>query len=137
MQTGRKHRTQMKTAEIAALEARIRLVCDPEIASHAAERMQEKRVSGQEIANCIKWGQAIEIHNEAGELRAVVRHAYGKPKVAVCVVISLETGVVVTTWKNAGNDNHKTLNVFAYQWTVNVASLLAPAAVLYSPASSR
>ena len=120
----RKHRQQMKAAEITALEARIHQVCSPELAGHAAQRMEQKSVSAQEITNCLRWGQAVEIHNEAGELRAVVRHQYGKPKVAVCVVVSLETGVVVTTWKNKGSDNHSTLNLWAYQWQVNVASVL-------------
>ncbi len=86
--------------------------------------MAQKGVTAKEIENCLKYGNGIEIHNEAGELRAVVRHAYGRPKVAVCVVIGLGSGTIVTTWKNSGSDNHKTLNVLAYGWQVNVVELL-------------
>ncbi len=114
----------MKEAEKQALTSRIREVAETVISTHAAERMAQKGVTAREIENCLKYGNGIEIHNEQGELRAVVRHAYGRPKVAVCVVIGLESGTIVTTWKNSGSDNHKTLNVLAYGWQVNVVELL-------------
>ena len=125
--TGRKHETEMKEAEKLALNARIREVADTILSTHAIERMQQKSVTVREIENCLKYGNGIEIHNEQGELRAVVRHAYGRPKVAVCVVIGLESSTIVTTWKNSGSDNHKTLNTLAYGWNVNVVELLARA----------
>jgi hypothetical protein len=128
MTTGRKHREQMKASEIAALEISVRKVTARILSTHAAARMAEKGVTVKEIENCLKYGIAIEIHNEAGELRVVIRHAYGRPKVAVCLVIGLTSQTVVTTWKNAGSDSHSTLNLFKYQWNVNVASLLAQGA---------
>lgn len=121
----KRHRQQMKAAEIEALETRLRQITTTLLADHAEQRMAEKNVTPRDIELTLKYGQAIEIHNEASELRAVIRFAYGKPKVATCLVIGLETGTIVTTWKNAGNDNHGTLNLYAYQWDVNVASLLA------------
>jgi hypothetical protein len=125
MTTGRKHETEMNEAEKAALTARIREIAETVISTHAADRMTQKGVTAKEIEICLRYGNGIEIHNEQGELRAVVRHAYGRPKVAICVVIGLETGLIVTTWKNAGSDNHKTLNTYAYGWKENVVSLLA------------
>jgi len=92
----------MKAAEIAALEISVRKVTAHILSTHAAYRMAQKGVTAKEIENCLKYGIAIEIHNEAGELRAVIRHAYGRPKVAICLVIGLESQTVVTTWKNAG-----------------------------------
>lgn len=77
-----------------------------------------------EILNAIKWGIVIEVHNDAGELRALVRHAFGRPKVAVCIVVSLETGHVCTVWKNRGSDNHKTLDRTLYTWRTNVIQLI-------------
>ncbi len=62
--------------------------------------MAQKGVSGKEIEICLKYGHAVEFHDEANELRAVIRHAFGKPKVAVCVVIGLGTGTIATCWKN-------------------------------------
>lgn len=126
--TGRKHRKQMKAAEIGTLETHIRKVCARIIdGTHATDRMAQKGVTAKEIVNALKYGEVIEIHNEANELRAVVRFAYGRPKVAVCVVVGMETGTVVTCWKNAGQDNHQTLNLYAYTWNVNACALFAPA----------
>lgn len=119
----------MKQAEIEVLEVRVREIAATVISTHAADRMTQKGVTAKEIENCLKYGIAIEIHNEANELRAVIRHAYGKPKVAVCVVIGLASGTIATTWKNAGSDNHSTLNLYAYQWNVNVATVLAGAMI--------
>lgn len=121
----KKHRNMMKAAEIEGIEKRVREIAAVAISSHAAERMNQKAVSVKEIENCLKYGFAVEIHNEAEELRAVIRFQYGKPKVAVCLVVGLETGTLVTTWKNAGSDNHKTLNSFAYDKGMPVLAMLA------------
>lgn len=124
----RKHSKQMKAAELEALTARCRTIGAALISSHATERMAQKGVTAKEISLCLQYGVPVEIHNEASELRVVLRFAYGKPKVAVCVVIGLESGTIATTWKNAGSDNHSTLNLYAYQWNINVCSLLAAGA---------
>ena len=120
----KKHETQMTAAEKAGIAARVREIAETVISSHAADRMNQKIVSSKEIEICLKFGHAVELHDEASELRAVIRHSFGKPKVAVCVVVGLETGTIVTTWKNAGNDNHKTLNVFAYDKGADVLAML-------------
>jgi hypothetical protein len=120
----RKHSKQMKAAEIEALTVRIRQIAKAVVSSHATDRMAQKGVTGRELELCLQYGAPVEIHNEASELRVVVRFAYGKPKVAVCVVVGLLSGTVATTWKNAGSDNHSTLNLWAYQWDVNVCNLL-------------
>jgi hypothetical protein len=121
----RKHTKQMKQTEREALNTFIKQIAVHVVSTHAAERMTQKDVSAREIELCLQYGEGIEIHNDAGTPRAVVRFQYGRPKVAVCVVVELLTGKIVTVWKNAGSDNHQTLNLFAYQWTVNVAILLA------------
>lgn len=118
----------MKAAEIEALTVRIRQIAKHVISTHAAERMAQKGVTGREIELALQYGLPVEIHNEANELRVVVRFAYGKPKVAICVVVGFVSGTIATTWKNAGSDNHSTLNLYAYQWNVNVCSLLAAGA---------
>lgn len=120
----KKHEHQMSEAEKAGIAVRVREIAETVISSHAAERMQQKNVTAKEIEICLKYGHAVELHDEAGELRAVIRHAFGKPKVAVCVVVGLESGTLVTTWKNAGSDNHKTLNVFAYDKSMDILAML-------------
>lgn len=121
----KRHRQQMSSREIEALEARTRKVTEALLIAHAEQRMAEKGITARDIELTLKYGIAIEINSDAtDEYRAVVRHAYGKPKVATCMVLGLTSGKVVTTWKNAGSDNHSTLNLYAYQWNVNVANLL-------------
>jgi hypothetical protein len=116
----KKHRQQMKAAEIATVESAVRTYANPTFAQHAYDRMAEKHVTAREIELTLKYGEVIEVHNETGTLR----FSYGKPKVAVCVVLDFETNAVVTTWKNAGSDNHKTLNLLAYSWKVDVTKLI-------------
>jgi len=121
----KKHRKQMSPAEIGALESHIRKMNYEAIGLHASERMAQKHVNAREITNCLKYGEAIELHNEAGEWRALLRHQYGRPQVAVCVVFSIERHEVVTVWKNAGSDAHRTLDLSPYQFLgVNVCQLL-------------
>ena len=118
------HRKYMKAAEIEALELRVREIAETVISTHAAERMHQKNVTAREIENCLRYGVVIELHDEAGELRMVVRHDSGRPKVGVVAVVAFETGTIVTVWRNAGSDNHATLNDFAYQRNVKIASIL-------------
>ena len=109
----KKHESQMSGAEKEAIAVRVREIAETVISSHAADRMNQKIVSSKEIEICLKYGQAVEL-----------RHGFGRPKVAVCVVVVLQTGTIVTTWKNAGSDNHKTLNVFAYDKSADVLAML-------------
>lgn len=108
------HRSLMTAAEIQTAEGRVREIAEIVISTHAAERMTQKVVTVKEIENCLRYGLVIEAHDEAGELRLVVRHDYGRPKVGIVVVVGLLSGAIITTWKNAGSDNHKTLNMLAY-----------------------
>ena len=120
----KKHENQMSQAEKAAIAVRVAEIAAKVISTHAADRMNQKNVTSKEIEICLKYGHAVEMHDESDELRAVIRHSFGKPKVAVCAVVGLETGTVVTTWKNAGSDNHKTLNIFAYDKAMPVLAML-------------
>ncbi len=120
----KKHENQMSGAEKAAIAMRVAEIAETIISTHAADRMAQKGVSGKEIEICLKYGHAVEMHNEANELRAVIRHSFGKPKIAVCVVIGLCSGTIVTTWKNNGSDSHKTLNVFVYDKSMPIVTLL-------------
>jgi hypothetical protein len=120
----KKHENQMSEAEKAAIASRVAEIAEKIISTHAADRMDQKKVTSKEIEICLKYGHAVEFHNEATELRAVIRHSFGKPKVAVCVVIGLETGTIATTWKNAGSDNHATLNTFVYDKKMPVLAML-------------
>ena len=112
----------MSISEIQAVEAAAHKVASVRLGSHAAERMAEKGIKPSMVEACVRYGRAIEIHNEAWELRVVLRHEQNR--VATCVVLGLKSGTVVTVWKNRANDNHRTLDLSVYQWKADVASIL-------------
>ena len=120
----RKHRSQMKADEIKAVETHVRSMQPTLDITHATDRMNEKKVTPDEIAKAVRFGEVVEIHNEATELRVLMRLAFGRPKVAVCAVVSVESNKVVTTWKNAGADNHKTIDMSQYTWKANAVELI-------------
>lgn len=121
----RKHRTQMGKAEIEAAEAYVHGLKAQELADHAFKRMDTKNVTLRDIFVTIKYGRIIEVNTEGSGMRVLMRLDFGKPKVAVCVVLALDNLAVVTVWKNAGNDAHKTLDISQYQWKVDFRALLA------------
>lgn len=122
----RKHFTQFSSDEKAAIANRLATIAARRaFVDHAAERMAKKQVTAREIEIALRYGNAIEVHTEAGEVRALIAHTFGKPKVKVNVVISLETGTVITTWKNAATDNHSTLDKSLYGWQMDITKLLA------------
>ena len=118
------HYTLMNEADKQLATLLVRKIAATVTSTHAADRMAQKDITGREIEIALTYGRIIEVHDDAGEYRAVIRHDFGRPKVGVVVVISLTTGKIITTWKNAGSDNHRTLNGFVYQ-KVNLTQLLA------------
>jgi hypothetical protein len=114
----RKHRSQMNGAEIEALESFIHTRVLPNPGGHADGRMQQKGVSTKELDRALECGNVIEIHKEAWEVRALVRHEM------VCVVVGLESKATVTTWKNALDDNHSTIDMTPYTWQVDACRLV-------------
>jgi hypothetical protein len=122
----RKHHTQMSDEEQQALTQAVR-VRIPKIGfgPHAKDRMQQKRISRDEVVRALAYGKVIEAHNNnPRELRVLVR---GKVKgKAVCAVVSLTTDQVVTTYRNEWADNHKEANVdAAYTWKADLVTVLA------------
>ena len=121
----KKHENQMSAAEKEALVKRVAAIAEKGITDHAADRMAQKGVTAKEIEICLKYGHAIECNtNDPTELRAVIRHAFGKPKVAVCTVVGLTSGNIVTCYKNAGSDNHKTLDLSVYEKAMPILRML-------------
>lgn len=122
----RKHISKCSEAEVQAIAGRVHaLAASRAFIEHAAERMHHKKVSAREIEIALRYGQPIEVHTESGEWRALIMHTFGKPKVKVNVVINLENGTVITTWKNNATDNHSTLDESLYGWQVNLVEAMA------------
>lgn len=117
----RKHRKQFTAEEIVYTEALIHGITEWNFAvDHVLERMEQKHISKQDLINTLKYGEVIEV-NDRG--RVVLRLMKGKRK-GTCVVVSVHDRVLVTAWYNAGNDQHKTLNLGEYIWNINVIDYL-------------
>ena len=121
MSNRRKHRQQMTPAEMQAAERLARSWAGRlSFVDHADERGAQKGVTPEEIRGAVLFGSVIEVHaNAAPDCRAVLRRG------EVCVVLSLCTGQVVTTWRNRKSDQHDTLDLSQYQWPVNVVALVS------------
>lgn len=96
-----------------AYVASLRQAIGPEFAhtDHVLHRMASKGVTMSMLLGCLESGRIIEVHNEAGTLRAMLRDATG-----VCAVVDLHNRTVVTTYVNAASDRHNTLDRASYYW---------------------
>ena len=118
----RKHRKQMKPAEIEAVERLVNAQARWLIGPHAAERMARKGVNQDQVLEVMQTGYVIEV-NQNNDLCVVFRKEYDR--FAVCVVASLRTRWVVTAWKNGAKDKHRTLDLSQYQWGVDLSYEMA------------
>ena len=107
----RKHFTQFTETERAFAYGFIRHhVADIGGArSHFYDRASERTFTLGDAIAAIRTGKVIEIHNDRGEWRALLRDSLG-----TCCVLSLETLQVVTVYYNAPDDLHPTLNHALY-----------------------
>jgi predicted histidine transporter YuiF (NhaC family) len=126
MTNRRKHRSQMTPAEIALVERAIHSKKNWNVCEHVNERMAQKNVTRNEMLAALEFGQVIEVHNNVKhDVRALVRHTSGNSH--VCVVVSLITGLIITTYRNDSNDGHSTLNTSMYAWKINLMNALRAA----------
>lgn len=118
----RKHYTQMTPDEHKALLYAVRSRTFS-LGSHALDRMREKHIGEAQIRAMLTYASVIECHNDVRhELRVLLRG-----KVAgkfVCAVVSLTTSEIVTTYCNAGNDYHATLDRSVYNWSIDTREAL-------------
>jgi len=113
----RKHRIEMNTAEISNVESLVHNINEWDFShDHVMQRMEQKGITKGALVNCLRYGRIIEVNSEG---RAVLR--LNMKGGGVVVVVSLAERVLVTAWKNANEDNHKTLNRSEYGWAVNAA----------------
>lgn len=124
MADSRKHRLQMKLAEIAAVEAFVRVprrwACSEN--EHLQERLREKQITVAGIAAALKAGKLVEVNRNGQDVRAVVREQ-GQTAQTV-VVVSLCDFRIVTAWKNHQDDRHTTLDRHVYCWREDIREVL-------------
>lgn len=114
----RKHYTQMSDGEVRWLMSQVR-GRTLTFHSHAMNRMKQKRLTELQVRASIGYCSVVEAHNDTlGELRVLVRgKVLGN---FVCAVISLTRREVITCYWNQRGDHHKTIDMAAYTWTVDL-----------------
>ena len=114
----RKHRLQMTAEEIVYAETLVHARDEWSFSpgSEFDKRLQERGITKDQALEALWHGYVVEV-NDRG--RAVIRSKSG-----TVVVCSIQDGGLVTTWKNASNDNHSTLDRSAYKWRVNIIDYL-------------
>src|SRR5271165_4786314 len=110
----RKHTNQMSQAERQAIRSAVLSLPVQSVIQHAKDRMAQKHVTPEQAMLAIQSGQVIELHNDAGTLRTLLR--VDLQSTSVCVVLDLDRRAIITVWRNAVNDTHRTLDLSAYQW---------------------
>ena len=109
----RKHYTQFEGDELAFVTGFVRGRILPRTWSatdHFYDRAADRNFTFADARAALRFGRVIEIHNDRGEWRVLVRSHLG-----TCVVLSLENFKIVTVYDNDPEDNHDTLNRSAYR----------------------
>ena len=76
---------------------------------YTLNRLQERKISIEEVRETILSGELIEYHYVDDERRILLRSKEG-----TCVVLDVRRGRVITAYKNDPNDNHRSLNKSNY-----------------------
>lgn len=105
----KKHVCQMSAEEVKLCIAKVNRVASHSwmVCRHAAERMKKKGVTAEEIYYTLQSFDIIEYKIFPDE-RVVIRSG------EVVIVLSIKRETIITVWRNAMNDNHKTLNIGEY-----------------------
>jgi hypothetical protein len=118
----RKHIQQMNQLERAFIHGYLR---SPRRDYHATvnhfqDRASERSFSVQQAVDALRNGLVVEVHNDrAPSLRALVRDKKG-----TCVVVELNTDMILTVYYNDPEDKHETLNWAPYRWTQDIVALV-------------
>jgi hypothetical protein len=102
----RKHHSQMTDAELDVIE---RTVNGRKfyLSDHAESRLRAKNIYREDVFDAIKNGQVIETNRLAEkDVRVLLRDEF-KDGSAVCVVLSLADGAVVTAYENNPQEVHQ------------------------------
>jgi hypothetical protein len=88
---------------------------------HSKEKLESRKITMQQVAETVAYGELIEAHNLADSLRILLRKPFDSKD--LCVVISLCNQEIITAYWNAADDHHKTLNAGMYQLTEDIRDL--------------
>jgi hypothetical protein len=118
----RKHYTQMSEAETVKVMNAVRSN-EYTFSFHAIERMNEKRITENQVLTMLSYGKVIEVHNNFEDEICVLMR--GKVAGKWCnAVVALRTKRVVSCWWNDLNDTHRTLDRSQYKWNADLQMVL-------------
>ena len=118
----RKHIQQMNQLERAFIHGFLRSPRRDYHAttSHFRDRATERVFTVADAERALRTGVIVEVHNNAApSIRALVRDSKG-----TCVVVELQTDLILTVYYNDPNDKHETLNWAPYRWTQDIVALV-------------
>lgn len=118
----RKHTQQMNQVERALIHGYLRSGKRDYHAttSHFRDRASERVFSLPDAEKAIRTGLVVEVHNDrAPSVRALVRDSKG-----TCVIVELQTGLIISVYYNDPDDKHETLNWAPYRWTQDIIALV-------------
>lgn len=102
------HESRLSQQTKRELYHRLHSILSIELTEHCKARMTEKKISMAEICFAT-GGKIVEWHDDCLLLRS---------EGGVCVVVNLESGFVVTCYRNDEQDDHKTLDCSQYLFGV-------------------
>lgn len=127
--TPKRHRNQMREAEINFIEMCVRQAAnhlerdqralERAVEDHAFKRMLEKGVSLCDALECLKFGYVVELKANG---RVVMRHDV-EGHDPVCIVFAVRDRAFVTGWKNY-KGNIRKADLSPYQWNVDSISFI-------------
>ena len=80
------------------------------LTGHATKRARDKHITEGEVLACIMEGSLVEVIIKwFGPTRVLLRNVDG-----VCCVVEMETGTVITVYRNEPRDEHRTLDTSQY-----------------------
>lgn len=105
------HYTQLTSGEIQSIRAKV-LGMRFTPTSYTQDRFRQRHITMVQVAAVLSYGQVIEIHDEAGPVRVLMRGKVGGKY--LCVVVEPETGNLITAYWNNLNDHHTTIDMSQY-----------------------
>lgn len=121
----KKHISAFTPVEKAIVENKLQAVKSLEKCQHCIDRMQEKKISPDEMMRVFSSFNIIEYHLKNRSHRVLIRGNINEKGRNICLVVDIITGSIVTAYTNRYDDHHSTLRHEEYDWTVDLEKILS------------
>lgn len=79
--------------------------------NHALSRMRSKRISKRQINEVVSNFRLLDCNNREGDLRVVLESSYCYSGKKIVVIISLNTGELITCYKRKKGETRQNINL--------------------------